>query len=113
MVKEGILERDGEVLEKLPAGIMKIKLKGVWTEVRCKLSGKMKQKHISVIPWDWVKIEVNQYDMAQWRITYRYNNYQSQVAIEEDIEDVDSDNEEKIWGVWKSKLPTKDSKIKK
>ena len=33
----------------------------------------MKQSHISVIEWDWVKVEVNQYDMSQWRITYRYN----------------------------------------
>jgi translation initiation factor IF-1 len=40
----------------------------------------MKQRHISVIPGDWVKVEVNQYDMTQWRITYRYNNYQVQQA---------------------------------
>jgi translation initiation factor IF-1 len=65
MVKEGALERDGEVLDKLPAGILKVKLKDVGTEIRCKLSGKMKQRHISVIPGDWVKVEVNQYDMTQ------------------------------------------------
>jgi translation initiation factor IF-1 len=84
MVKETVLERDGEVIEKLPAWIMRIKLKDVGTEVRCKLSGKMKQRHISVIPWDWVKIEVNQYDMTQGRIVYRYNNYDSskQTVIE-------------------------------
>ncbi|HRX63579.1 MAG TPA: translation initiation factor IF-1 [Candidatus Absconditabacterales bacterium] len=75
MVKDGALERDGEVLEKLPAGILKVRLKDVGTEIRCKLSGKMKQRHISVIPGDWVKVEVNQYDMTQGRITYRYNNY--------------------------------------
>lgn len=72
-----VLERDGEVLEKLPAWFMRIRLKDVGTEIRCKLSGKMKQRHISVIPWDWVKIEVNQYDMTQGRIVYRYNNYDS------------------------------------
>jgi translation initiation factor IF-1 len=33
----------------------------------------MKQSHISVIAGDWVKVEVNQYDMSQWRIVYRYN----------------------------------------
>jgi translation initiation factor IF-1 len=37
----------------------------------------MKQKHISVIPGDWVKVEVNQYDMTQGRIVYRYNSYDS------------------------------------
>ncbi len=77
MVKEVALERDGEVLEKLPAWILKVKLKDVWAEIRCKLSGKMKQKHISVIPGDWVKVEVNQYDMTQGRIVYRYNSYDS------------------------------------
>lgn len=77
MVKESTLERDWEVIDKLPAWILKIKLKDINTEIRCKLSGKMKQKHISVIPWDWVKVEVNQYDMTQWRIVYRYNNYNS------------------------------------
>ena len=80
MAKDWILERDGEVLEKLPAWIHKIKLKDIETEIRCKLSGKMKQRHISVIPGDRVKVEVNQYDMTQWRIVYRYNNYGSQEA---------------------------------
>ncbi len=89
MVKEWVLERDGEVLEKLPAGIMRVKLKDVGTEIRCKLSGKMKQRHISVITWDWVKVEVNQYDMTQGRITYRYNNYQAQAVLEEEADDVD------------------------
>ena len=78
MAKDWILERDGEVVEKLPAWILKIKLKDIETEIRCKLSGKMKQRHISVIPGDWVKVEVNQYDMTQWRIVYRYNNYNAQ-----------------------------------
>lgn len=75
MVKDWVLERDWKVLEKLPAWVMRVSLKDVWTEIRCKLSWKMKQRHISVIVWDWVKVEVNQYDMSQWRITYRYNNY--------------------------------------
>ena len=78
MVKEGVLERDGEVLEALPAGFFKVKLKDIETLIRCKKSWKMNQSHISIIPWDWVKVEVNQYDMSQWRIVYRYNDYKSQ-----------------------------------
>ena len=84
MAKDWILERDGEVVEKLPAWILKIKLKDIETEIRCKLSGKMKQRHISVIPGDWVKVEVNQYDMTQWRIVYRYNNYNAQENASEE-----------------------------
>ena len=75
MTKENVLERDGEILEALPAGFFKVKLKDVDTMIRCKKSGKMNQAHISIIPGDWVKVEVNQYDMSQWRIVFRYNDY--------------------------------------
>ena len=87
MVKEVALERDGEVMEKLPAGVLRVRLKNIGTEIRCKLSWKMKQRHISVIAWDWVKLEINQYDMTQWRITYRYNNYQANEVVEEVVEE--------------------------
>lgn len=73
MSKESVLERDWEVLEALPAWFFKVKLKDVGTLVRCKKSGKMNQAHISLLPGDSVKVEVNQYDMTQWRIVFRYN----------------------------------------
>ncbi|MFA7717156.1 MAG: translation initiation factor IF-1 [Candidatus Absconditabacterales bacterium] len=75
MGKEGILEWDGEVLEVLPAGYFKIQLKDVATLVRCKKSGRMSQSNISIIPGDRVKVEINQYDMTQGRIVFRYNDY--------------------------------------
>ena len=75
MAKENVLERDGEILEALPAGFFKVKLKDIDTIIRCKKSWKMNQAHISIIPGDWVKVEVNQYDMAQGRIVFRYNDY--------------------------------------
>ncbi len=75
MAKENVLERDGEILEALPAGFFKVKLKDIETIIRCKKSWKMNQAHISIIPGDWVKVEVNQYDMAQGRIVFRYNDY--------------------------------------
>jgi len=84
MAKDWVLERDGEVLEKLPAWILKVKLKDINAEIRCKLSGKMKQRHISVIPGDRVKVEVNQYDMTQGRVVYRYNNYGSNESSHEE-----------------------------
>lgn len=78
MGKEWVLERDGEILEALPAGFFKVKLKDVGTLVRCKKSWKMNQAHISLLPWDLVKVEVNQYDMNQWRIVFRYNQNKPQ-----------------------------------
>jgi translation initiation factor IF-1 len=38
----------------------------------------MSRSNISIIPGDRVKVEINQYDMNQWRIVFRYNNYQQQ-----------------------------------
>lgn len=73
MGKEWVLEQNGEILEALPAGFFKIKLQDLDVFVRCKKSGKMSQAHISLLPGDRVKVEVNQYDMNQWRIVFRYN----------------------------------------
>ena len=80
MAKAWILELDGEVVEVLPAGKFRVKLKDMEVVLMCYKAWKMKQSHISVIEWDCVKVEVNQYDMSQWRITYRYNpaNHQSE-----------------------------------
>ncbi len=75
MGKEWILEWDGEVLEVLPAWYFKVILKDVGTPVRCKKSWRMSQSNISIIPGDRVKVEINQYDMTQWRIVFRYNDY--------------------------------------
>jgi len=75
MAKENVLERDGEILEALPAAFFRVKLKDIETIIRCKKSWKMNQAHISIIPGDWVKVEVNQYDMTQGRIVFRYNDY--------------------------------------
>lgn len=75
MAKEWVLERDGEVLEILPAGFFRVKLKDVDSLVRCKKSWKMSKSNISIISGDRVKLEINQYDMNQWRIVFRYNDY--------------------------------------
>lgn len=75
MGKEWILEMDGEVIEVLPAGFFKVKLKDTDMFVRCQKSGRMKQSNISIIMADRVKLEINQYDMTKWRIIFRYNDY--------------------------------------
>ena len=77
--KSWVLERDWEITEVLPAWKFKVKLKDTEINILCYKSGKMKQSHISVIMWDWVKVEVNKYDMSQWRIVYRYNSYDASV----------------------------------
>jgi translation initiation factor IF-1 len=81
MSKEGVIERDGQIIEMLPAGFFKVQLKEVGTFVRAKKSGKMSQAHISIIPGDRVKLELNQYDMNQGRIVYRYNANDAQQIV--------------------------------
>lgn len=73
MAKSWVLEWDWEVLEQLPAGKYTVKLKDTDMVITCYKAGKMKQSHIWIIEWDCVKVEVNQYDMKQGRIIYRYN----------------------------------------
>jgi len=73
MVKQEKLELDGEIVEVLPAGKFKVRLKEMDTVILCYKSWKMKMSHISVIEWDSVKVEVSPYDVSQWRIVYRYN----------------------------------------
>ncbi len=74
MVKNAnVIEEDGEIVEKLPAGFFKVKLDNYDLEVRCKKAGKMSRGKIMLIPWDRVKVEVSMYDMTQWRIVFRYN----------------------------------------
>ena len=35
------------------------------------VSGKMKKNNIRIIPGDYVKVELSQYEPTKWRITYR------------------------------------------
>ena len=84
MVNDNKFEVDAQVLELLPAGTIKVILSEEfgWNEVRCKKSGKMKKNNVSVLPSDWVKVEISPYDMTQWRIVYRYNAKPSKKDIE-------------------------------
>jgi translation initiation factor IF-1 len=83
MAKTGILERDGEIVETLVAGKFRVKLKDTDIIITCYGAGKMKQAHIKIIVGDRVKVEVNQYDMSQGRIVYRYNPAKAFARAEE------------------------------
>ena len=97
MAKTWILELDGEVVEVLPAGKFRVKLKDMEVILMCYKAWKMKQSHISVIEWDCVKVEVNQYDMSQWRITYRYNPANHHPEEDEELN-------KPSWKWWKVKI---------
>lgn len=66
------IELIGEVMEVLPASRFKVRLVDMDVEVAGHMSGKMKLNKITIMEWDYVKIEVSEYDMSQWRIVYRF-----------------------------------------
>lgn len=43
-------------------------------KVKAKLAGKMKMHKIRIILWDWVQVELNEYDPSVGRIVYRFKD---------------------------------------
>ncbi|MDX8384857.1 MAG: translation initiation factor IF-1 [Ghiorsea sp.] len=70
MAKEDIIEMAGEVVEKLPNAMFKVKLEN-GHEVLCTISGKMRKYYIRILPGDKVKVDVSPYDLSRGRISYR------------------------------------------
>ena len=70
MAKEDILEMTGEVIEKLPNAMFKVRLEN-GHEILCTISGKMRKYYIRILPGDRVTVEVSPYDLTRGRITYR------------------------------------------
>ncbi|OIQ00589.1 MAG: translation initiation factor IF-1 [Zetaproteobacteria bacterium CG2_30_46_52] len=70
MAKEDIIEMAGEVVEKLPNAMFKVKLENNH-EVLCTISGKMRKYYIRILPGDKVKVDISPYDLSRGRISYR------------------------------------------
>ena len=70
MSKEELLELTGEVIEKLPNAMFRVKLEN-GHEVLSHISGKMRKFYIRILPGDRVKVELSPYDLTRGRITYR------------------------------------------
>ncbi len=74
MVKDDAIIVVGEVKENLGPGWYRVWLAEYSMDVTATLSGKMQRLHrISVLPWDFVDVELNPYDMKKGRIVYRHN----------------------------------------
>ncbi|MBL4759342.1 MAG: translation initiation factor IF-1 [Mariprofundaceae bacterium] len=70
MAKEDIIEMSGEVVEKLPNAMFKVKLENDH-ELLCTISGKMRKYYIRILPGDKVTVEISPYDLSRGRISYR------------------------------------------
>ena len=71
MVKKGMIEVVGTVLETLPNAMFKVELENKHV-VLAHIAGKMRMHYIRLLPGDKVKIELSPYDLTRGRITYRF-----------------------------------------
>lgn len=82
MANNSDLEFIGEVVEVLPARRYLVRLVEMDVIVEWTMSGKMKLNKITVMEWDYVKVELSEYEMSKGRIVYRYKDpQQAQEAI--------------------------------
>ena len=72
MSKQDFIKADGRVTEALGGDRFRVELENGVT-ILGTLSGKMRQKHIRVMPGDRVQMELSPYDLSRGRIAYRYN----------------------------------------
>ena len=74
MTKEEAIEVEGEVIEALPNGMFKVrvKLKGKEEhEVLAHISGKIRMSFVRIALGDKVKVELSPYDLTRGRIVWR------------------------------------------
>ena len=71
MSKEELIEFGGEVVEKLPNAMFRVKLENDH-EVIARLAGKMRKFRIRVMPGDKASGEMTPYDLTKGRITFRH-----------------------------------------
>ena len=71
MSKEDLLEFQGEVVEKLPNAMFRVKLENEH-EIIARLAGKMRKFRIRVMPGAKVAVEMTPYDLTKGRITFRH-----------------------------------------
>lgn len=64
------IEIVGDVMELLPNAMFRVKLE-TGHVILARASGKMRLRHIRVLPGDRVRVELGQYDISKGRIVYR------------------------------------------
>ena len=69
--KEGVIEMKGSVAEALPDAMFRVELEN-GHKVLARISGKMRQHYIRILPEDQVIVELSPYDLTRGRIVYRY-----------------------------------------
>jgi translation initiation factor IF-1 len=70
----------GRVVETLPNAEFLVELiEEMYSghKLKARISGKMRMNHIKIILGDYVRAEINPYDLNRGRLTFRYHNKES------------------------------------
>ena len=70
MVKQDLIEMEGEVIETLPNTTFKVKLENEHV-ITAHISGRMRKHYIRIMTGDKVKVEMTPYDLTKGRIIFR------------------------------------------
>ncbi len=70
MARQGMIEAEGTV-ERIPGGGFYLVELENGRQIQAKLSGRLRQYKIRVLPGDRVKVEVSEADLTKGFITYR------------------------------------------
>jgi len=73
MAKQGMIVKDGVVIEALANARFRVKLDN-GRVILAHLAGKMRLHYIKILPGDHVQVEMTPYDLEIGRITLRYKN---------------------------------------
>lgn len=71
MSKGDLLEMAGQITEALGGGQYRVLIDNTDTEVRGRLSGRMRRFRIRVLPGDRVRVAVSPYDLTHGFIVFR------------------------------------------
>ncbi len=70
MVKQDLIEMEGEVIETLPNTTFRVKLENEHV-ITAHISGRMRKHYIRIMTGDKVKVEMTPYDLTKGRIIFR------------------------------------------
>ena len=70
MPKEGTVQVEGTVMERLPNAMFRVKLDNGHLML-AHVSGKMRMHYIVILPGDRVTVELSPYDLTRGRIIFR------------------------------------------
>lgn len=71
MARKGMIEVEGSVEKILGGGVYDVSVDGSTRRVMAKLSGRLRQYRIRVLPGDKVRLEVSDADLTKGFIVYR------------------------------------------